>query len=71
MRLGVVLLMLHGVFDPHPGPMIYESLRPFIQRLEYRELDRCGHSPWLERHARAEFFSILKSWLAAKSGRAG
>jgi len=61
------VLMLHGSYDPHPGPMIYESLRPFIRRLDYRELDRCGHSPWLERFARSEFFSILKTWLLAKS----
>jgi pimeloyl-ACP methyl ester carboxylesterase len=61
------VLMLHGNYDPHPGPMIYESLRPFIRSLEYRELDRCGHSPWLERFARAEFFSTLKTWLLARA----
>ena len=60
------VLMLHGSYDPHPGPMIYASLRPFIRRLEYRELDRCGHSPWLERFARDEFFSTLKAWLLAR-----
>lgn len=59
------VLMLHGNYDPHPGRMIYESLRPIIQTLQYRELDRCGHSPWLERFARDEFFSILKSWLTS------
>ena len=61
------VLMVHGNHDPHPGPMIYESLRPFLRRLEYRQLDRCGHSPWLERFARIEFFSILKTWLLARS----
>jgi len=66
-RITSDVLMLHGDYDPHPGPMIYESLRPFIQRLEYRGLDRCGHSPWLERFARAEFFSLLKTWLLARS----
>jgi pimeloyl-ACP methyl ester carboxylesterase len=62
------VLMLHGNYDPHPGPMIHEYLRPFIRRLEYRELDRCGHSPWLERFARTEFFSTLKAWLLARCG---
>ena len=61
------VLMLHGDYDPHPGPMIYESLRPFIRALEYRELARCGHSPWLERFAQAEFFSILRAWLLERS----
>jgi pimeloyl-ACP methyl ester carboxylesterase len=62
------VLMVHGNYDPHPGPMIHASLRPFIRRLDYRELDRCGHSPWLERLARDEFFSTLKTWLLARSG---
>ena len=61
------VLMLHGSYDPHPGLMIYQSLQPFIRRLEYRELDRCGHYPWLERFARTEFFSILRTWLLARS----
>lgn len=61
--------LVHRDYDPHPGPMIYASLRPFIRRLEYRELDRCGHSPWLERFARNEFFSVLKTWLLARSSR--
>ncbi len=61
------VLMLHGSYDPHPGRMIHESLQPFIRRLEYQELDRCGHSPWLERFARTEFFLALRTWLLARS----
>ena len=58
--------MLHGDFDPHPGGMIRDSLRPHIPRLEYREIADCGHSPWLESHAvRGEFFAILRAWLSA------
>jgi hypothetical protein len=56
--------MLHGDVDPHPGAMIYESLKPHLRRLEYRELERCGHYPWLELHARAEFFALLRDRLA-------
>lgn len=58
------VLMLHGDHDPHPGPMIRDSLRPFIPHLAYRELPQCGHSPWIERQARALFFAILTPWLA-------
>jgi pimeloyl-ACP methyl ester carboxylesterase len=60
------LLMIHGDHDPHPGTMIRDSLRPHLPQLEYRELERCGHSPWNERFARDEFFAILKSWLLAR-----
>ncbi len=59
------VLMLHGAYDPHPGAMIRDSLRPVLPRLEYREWERCGHEPWRERHVRAEFFTLLKAWLSS------
>jgi pimeloyl-ACP methyl ester carboxylesterase len=57
------VLMLHGTYDPHPGPMIRASLAPYLHRLEYREWENCGHSPWAERFARDEFFAVLREWL--------
>jgi pimeloyl-ACP methyl ester carboxylesterase len=62
------VLMLHGAFDPHPGPMIRACLEPFVRRLEYLELARCGHYPWHERGAREEFFAVLRGWLGRASG---
>ena len=56
-------LMLHGSYDPHPGGMIRDGLKQFIPHLEYTELDRCGHSPWIEEYARERFLSLLRSWL--------
>jgi pimeloyl-ACP methyl ester carboxylesterase len=60
------VLMLHGDADPHPGRLTSEDLRTYIPHLEYRELPKCGHSPWLERQARHTFFETLKAWLAAR-----
>ncbi len=57
------VLMLHGDYDPHPGKMIYESLSRHIPRIEYHELKNCGHSPWNERAAHDEFYTILSAWL--------
>ena len=57
------ILMLHGGFDPHPGQMIRASLEPYLPQLEFREWERCGHSPWLERAVRDEFFAVLRKWL--------
>jgi pimeloyl-ACP methyl ester carboxylesterase len=58
------VLMLHGAEDPHPGQMIRANLARYIPQLEYREWDRCGHYPWLEKAARDGFFSVLRNWLA-------
>jgi pimeloyl-ACP methyl ester carboxylesterase len=57
------VLMLHGDTDPHPGPGTRDDLREYIPHLEYRELARCGHSPWLERQAREEFFGHIDGWI--------
>ena len=57
------VLMLHGAVDPHPGEMIRASLAPHLPQLEYREWERCGHYPWLEKSARDKFFSVLRDWL--------
>jgi pimeloyl-ACP methyl ester carboxylesterase len=61
------VLMLHGTHDPHPGEMIRDSLLPYMPQLRYHALDRCGHSPWLERWAREEFFAVLREWLATRA----
>jgi pimeloyl-ACP methyl ester carboxylesterase len=57
------VLMLHGAVDPHPGPLIRASLTPYLPQLEYREWERCGHYPWLERAVQDKFFAVLHSWL--------
>ncbi len=66
--VGAPVLMLHGDWDPHPGRMIRDGLRPHLPHLEYVELARCGHTPWNERAAREPFFSALRTWLARTHG---
>jgi pimeloyl-ACP methyl ester carboxylesterase len=60
------VLMLHGTYDPHPGRMIQASLAPYLPQLEYREWDRCGHSPAAERHVHEDVFAVLREWLAQR-----
>jgi pimeloyl-ACP methyl ester carboxylesterase len=61
------VLMLHGTYDPHPGPMIRASLARHLPQLEYREWERCGHQPWSELFVRDEFFAVLREWLSRQS----
>lgn len=60
------VLMLHGAYDPHPGPMISDHLKQYIPHLEYQELAKCGHSPATEKFAKHDFFRILRNWLNRK-----
>ena len=64
------VLMIHGAEDPHAGRMTRDLLAKHIRRLEFVELDRCGHYPWLERAARSDFFSTMRRWLSANLGAA-
>jgi pimeloyl-ACP methyl ester carboxylesterase len=59
------VLMLHGDLDPHPGPATRDVLRRFLPQLEYVVLERCGHEPWRERHARDRFLDLLRRRLLA------
>ncbi|MBV6459057.1 MAG: hypothetical protein HONBIEJF_02197 [Fimbriimonadaceae bacterium] len=62
------VLMLHGAYDPHPGEMIRDSLTPYIPQLDFHQWDRCGHYPWIERHAREEFLTLLRVWINRIAG---
>jgi pimeloyl-ACP methyl ester carboxylesterase len=57
------VLMVQGTFDPHPGCLIRASLEPYLPQLEYRELEHCGHWPWLEKSVSDRFFSLIREWL--------
>ncbi len=56
-------VMLHGADDPHPGRMIYENLRQYMPGLEFIEFTKCGHYPWLEKHANREFYNSLLRYI--------
>jgi len=57
------VLMLHGAEDPHPGRPTRDTLRAHVPQLEYVEFERCGHLPWVERHAREPFLELLRARL--------
>ena len=63
-RIKAPVTMIHGDEDPHPGLLIYKSLVTFIQHLQYREVPKCGHTPWIERAAKDQFFQILMECLS-------
>jgi pimeloyl-ACP methyl ester carboxylesterase len=63
------VLMLHGAYDPHPGRLIRDGLKRHIPQLDYREWERCGHSPWTEHFVRDEFFATLRDWLTRNLSR--
>jgi pimeloyl-ACP methyl ester carboxylesterase len=53
----------HGDYDSHPAEGVYEPLTPIIKDFQFVLFDKCGHQPWIERHAKDEFYRILREEL--------
>ncbi|MDP8217169.1 MAG: alpha/beta hydrolase [Candidatus Theseobacter exili] len=62
-KITVPVIMIHGTHDPHPGKMIETNLKGHIPQLEYFQLEKCGHYPWLEKAVKDKFYAFLKDWL--------
>ena len=59
------VLAIHGDYDPSPAEGVREPLaRVLTAPFEFVVLKRCGHTPWLERHARNALYEILEANMA-------
>ena len=54
---------IHGDFDPHPARGVQEPLSAVLKDFRFILLERCGHKPWIERHAKEPFYEILENEL--------
>jgi pimeloyl-ACP methyl ester carboxylesterase len=55
------VVAIHGDYDSHPAEGVERPLSRVLQDFRFVLLDKCGHSPWLERRARDKFYGILRS----------
>jgi pimeloyl-ACP methyl ester carboxylesterase len=56
------VVAIHGSYDPHPLEGV-EILETVLDDFRLVRLERCGHTPWLERQAKDAFFSALEEEL--------
>lgn len=54
-RIRCPVTVVHGADDPRPLAGVVDPLRDVLARLHVVRLERCGHFPWIERHARVPF----------------
>jgi pimeloyl-ACP methyl ester carboxylesterase len=54
------VVAIHGDYDPRPAEAAKEPLSRVIKDFRFILLEKCGHYPWMERHARDEFFKVLR-----------
>jgi pimeloyl-ACP methyl ester carboxylesterase len=53
------VIAIHGIYDPHPFSGVTEPISGIVQDFRIHILQQCGHKPWIEKHARNNFFGIL------------
>jgi pimeloyl-ACP methyl ester carboxylesterase len=53
------VVAIHGDYDPHPYEGVMKPLSCVLKDVRFVLLEKCGHQPWIESHARDKFFSIL------------
>lgn len=54
------VVAIHGDSDPHPALGVKEPLERALRKFRFVLLQRCGHSPWKERHAQDLFYTLLR-----------
>ena len=59
------VVAIHGDYDPHPAAGVREPLARVLPNFRFILLKDCGHTPWIERRARDEFFRVLETELAS------
>lgn len=54
------VLAIHGDCDPTPTEGVRAPLAAHLLNFRMIVLNKCGHEPWLEKQATAEFYAILE-----------
>ena len=57
------VVAIHGDDDPHPVDGVDAPLSAKLPGFRMIRLSRCGHKPWVERHARDAFHACLRAEL--------
>ncbi len=63
-RIACPVVAVHGDYDPRPAAAVEGPLAGVIRDFKFVLLEKCGHYPWLERHARDRFYDILREEIA-------
>jgi len=53
------VIAIHGDEDSHPYQGVEEPLSEVLEHFSLIRLEKCGHYPWNEVHARDEFYEVL------------
>ena len=70
-RIKCPVVAIHGDYDPHPAEGVSIPLSRALEDFRFILLERCGHRPWLELHARDDFYRILRTEIGNRDRKRG
>jgi pimeloyl-ACP methyl ester carboxylesterase len=62
-RINCPVVVIHGDYDPHPYEGVVIPLARTVKDFKYEIIEKCGHHPWFEEHAKDLFYELLKKEL--------
>lgn len=66
-RIQCPVVAIHGDHDAHPAEGVRRPLATVLKDFRFILLERCGHAPWTERHAKDQFYRTLEELLVQKT----
>ena len=57
------VVAIHGDYDPHPADGVKQAFSDYLETFRFILLEKCGHTPWIEREAREAFYRIIMAEL--------
>lgn len=57
------VVAIQGVYDPHPIEGVEKPLSENLDDFKMIQIEKCGHTPWIERQAIDVFYNILREEL--------
>jgi pimeloyl-ACP methyl ester carboxylesterase len=58
-RVRCPVVAIHGDYDPTPSEGVAKPLSEHLEQFKFILIEKCGHTPWIEKHAREKFLQIL------------
>lgn len=58
-KIKCPVVAIHGDYDPHPYKGVKVPLMSTLKIFRFVLLKKCGHSPWLEKYAKKDFYKFL------------
>lgn len=58
------VIIIHGNYDPHPFKGVIKPLEKTVKNIKSVVLQKCGHTPWIEKFAKDSFYEILRKELS-------